>query len=203
MKKFILILIISLVPLISYSESNIGILVGYNATRIQTDWKEINSDLKSGFQIGAFFRTGEKFFVQPQLLYASRGGYAEFSTEFWKSLGLPSGSTEVHVGLFQIPLIFGMLLNDNKDFALNIQAGPVFSLVAKKGISGLEEVIKEENFKDYTFGIQAGIGVDFLSFMVAIRYEYALSDIYKRVFDNYSFSAKSNTFLITVGLKIF
>ncbi len=203
MKKLILILIISLVPLISYSESNIGVLVGYNTTRIKTDWEDINSKLKSGFQIGVFFRTGEKFFFQPQLLYASRGGYADFTSVFWQNVGFQNSSTEVHTGLFQIPLIFGMMLNDNKDFGLNIQAGPVFSLVAKKGISGLEEVIKEENFKDYTFGIQAGIGVDFLSFMVAIRYEYALSDIYKGVFDNYSFSAKSNTFLITVGLKIF
>lgn len=203
MKKLILILIISLVPLISYSESNIGVLVGYNTTRIKTDWEDINSKLKSGFQIGVFLRTGEKFFFQPQLLYASRGGYAEFTSEFWQNVGLQNSSTEVHTGLFQIPLIFGMMLNDNKDFGLNIQAGPVFSLVAKKGISGLEEVIKEENFKDYTFGIQAGIGVDFLSFMVAVRYEYALSDIYEGVFDNYSFSAKSNTFLITVGLKIF
>jgi hypothetical protein len=202
MKKLILLLIIILIPAFAYSKFNAGIAVGYNTTQLNSNWDEINSNLKSGFQFGIFFRIGDQIFLQPELLYASRGGFAEFTSEFWKSTGLQGSNSDMHIGMFQIPVLLGVKLIDGDALGLNVQAGPVLSIIADKGMAGVDEVFKSKNLEDFAWGIQAGVSVDILSFILSARYEYALSEIYNGSYGNQSFNAKANTFLVTLGWKL-
>jgi len=192
-----------MVPALSYSKFNAGIAVGYNTTQLNSDWDEINSNLKSGFQFGIFFRIGDQIFLQPELLYASRGGFSEFTSEFWQNSGLQGTGSEIHTGMFQIPVLLGLKVIDGEAVGLNVQAGPVLSIIADKGMAGVGDVFQSKNLEDFAWGVQAGVSVDFLSLILSARYEYALSDIYNGTYGNQNFNAKANTFLVTLGWKMF
>lgn len=196
MKKFIIFLAILIIPAAAYSQFDAGIEIGYNATMLSSDWDDINSSLKSGFQFGVFVRLGDKFFIQPELLYASRKGYAGFQSE------AISTDNEIHTGVFQLPVMAGLKVIDGEALSLNVQAGPVMTVIADKGIGGASDVFTEESFNDAAWGIQAGAGLDFLSFALNIRYEYALSEIYSGKVNNQNISIKANTFLVTLGWKL-
>jgi hypothetical protein len=98
MKKVIVVLMFLIAPMAAYSSFNAGVAIGYNATTLTSDWDDINGNLKSGFQFGIFARLGDKFFLQPELLYASRGGYQEFQDE---TTGAILSRTEGHTGMFR------------------------------------------------------------------------------------------------------
>lgn len=205
MKKiiFVFALLVFSIPLTLSAKSSIGVLVGYNASKISTNWDEINSDFNSGFQIGGFFRYGGQFFLEADFLYSNRFGYAEFTKELINSSGLIANSSRLHTGMFQIPILAGYHLYKDEDIAMNVQAGPVLSLIAKKGLTSAEDVFSVNSIEDFTYGVQVGAGIDFLSFVFNIRYEYPLKEFYEGNFGNQDFMAKQKTFLITIGLKIF
>ncbi len=199
MKRILIFIAIMFLPLAAFSKFNAGITIGYNATVLTSDWDNINSSLESGLQAGIFARFGETFFLQPELLYASRGGYAELQNEAVQIAGSGSG---IHTGIFQIPVLLGVKIIDGDMFGFNIQAGPVMSLVASKGVSGVGDVFTKKGLEDFSWGVQVGAGIDFLSFSLNARYEYSLSDIYEGSYGATNFSAKANTFLITLGWKL-
>jgi hypothetical protein len=200
MKKIIIAMILIIAPFTAFSKFNAGISVGYNATELKSNWDDINSNLKSGFQFGIFARIGDKLFLQPEILYASRGGFTEFSGELSKQI--TGNGTEVHTGMFQIPVMLGAKILDGDMLGVNIQAGPVLSIITNTGLAGVDEVFADKNFEDFTYGVQFGAGIDFLSFALNVRYEYALSEIYKGSYGNQNFNAKANTFLVTLGWKL-
>lgn len=199
MKKIVLIMLILISPMALYSKFNAGIDVGYNATQLNANLDDVNSNLKSGLQVGVFARFGDSFFIQPELLYASRGGFTEFQNEIFEQFGK---GTELHTGIFQIPVMLGVKILDGDLLGANIQAGPVMSLIASKGLAGVSDVFTQEGFEDFSWGVQVGGGIDFMSFSLNVRYEYAMSDIYKGSFDGNTLSAKANTFLVTIGWKL-
>ena len=206
MKKIFVLIMILVAPMVAYSKFNAGISVGYNASQITTDWDEINSDLKSGFQFGVFARFGDKLFIQPELLYASRNGSAGFQDELWDQTEFAGTSSDMKTGMFQIPVMLGYRLTDGDILSFNVQAGPVMSFITDRGIEGADEVFKKDSFEDFTWGVQVGAGLDFMSLTLNVRYEYALSDIYKGSYSdsniNQNFNARANTFLVTLGWKI-
>ncbi|MBX3044297.1 MAG: PorT family protein [Candidatus Kapabacteria bacterium] len=202
MRKYFIAILLIFAPLTAYSNFNAGIQIGYNTTELSTDWNEINSNLKSGFQIGIFARFGNEFFLQPELLYANRGGFAEFQNEFWENSGLRGRGTEVHAGMFQMPIMVGYKLIDGAAIGLNVQAGPVISIITDKGLAGISEVYNESSFEDYTWGVQVGAGIDIFSFTLNARYEYSLSDIYKGNYESQNFNVRAHTFLVTLGWKL-
>jgi hypothetical protein len=199
MKKIIVIIAVMLIPFVASAKFNAGISVGYNATTLTSNWDNINSSLKGGLQVGIFARFGDAFFIQPELLYASRGGYAEFQDEV---VQLANSGSEIHTGVFQIPVMLGIKLLNGDLLGVHAQAGPVMSLMTSKGIAGVDEVFSTKGLEDFSWGVQFGAGIDFMSFTLNIRYEYALSDIYNGSYGNTDFSAKANTFLVTLGWKL-
>ncbi|MDX9789847.1 MAG: porin family protein [Candidatus Kapaibacterium sp.] len=202
MKKLFILLLLTITPMALFANFNAGINIGYSATQLKTDLEDINSNLKSGFQIGVFARFGDKFFLQPELNYASRGGFAEFQDELLDQFKTTGTGTEIHTGMFQLPIMLGVKLLDGDMLGMNIQAGPVLSLISNKGLAGVEDVFNTNDFEDFTWGIQVGAGIDIMSFILNVRYEYALSDIYKGSVDNMNANTRANTFLVTLGWKL-
>lgn len=205
MKKIILVFLFALVPALAYSQLSIGLSAGFNSSKLSTDFDEINSNFKSGFQFGLYTRLGGTLFIQPEFLYSSRGGFSQFETEFWQSVGLKGEGTEIHTGLFQIPVVVGYKLLEGQNTSLNIQAGPVLSIVADKGLAGVDEVFSQKDIQDYSFGLLLGGGIDLSNISLNVRYEYTLSDVYKvesEVADR-TISSKAHTFLVTIGFRLF
>lgn len=125
MKKIIILSIIILTPLITFSQSRIGFKAGANfsnygiTSEAKNDW---NSNLTPGFQVGVFygFDFGGMFGVQLEAMYSRRGtayrskvdmAYAisiDQSNPNNQTITLASGETtyKEHISYLDFPLLF-------------------------------------------------------------------------------------------------
>ena len=120
-------------------------------------------DADYGVHAGIFFRIGEKIFLQPEFLYNSSeityrledlnlGAANDLITEKTKYLDIP-----VNAGLK-----FGFL---------RIQGGPVGHILLENTSGLLDLDGYKEDFKNFTLGWQAGIGLDIAFVNLDLRWQ--------------------------------
>ncbi|MEI7662388.1 MAG: porin family protein [Bacteroidota bacterium] len=204
MKKIIIMLLVILPALFSaetmFGQFNLGIKVGYNASKLSTGLQNVSSDFRSGFQFGAFARIGKKVYLQPELYYTTQGGV--FSSDSVKN---PWKQT-VTIGSMDVPVLLGFKIINAKVVNLRILAGPMASFVVNKSVTdgGLNNAIgplSKGDFKSVNWSLQAGAGVDVLMFTLDVRYQVGLNQLVSEV-KNYKFDSKNNVWVISLGWKI-
>ncbi len=196
MKKIIFLLAITFVSANLYAQGpvNFGPKIGYTSSKIKTDMKGINEEIKNGFEIGAFVRVKlKKFYLQPELYYAIKGG----------ALDTANLTQEIQLNTLDIPILFGYKVIGKDAFNFRLFVGPVASFIVNKTIKlngdKLNDDLVDNSIKDAIWGLQMGAGVDFLMFTLDVRYELGLNDINS---DDTGAEFKSNTFHVSLGWKI-
>lgn len=200
MKKFIASFVLILASTALMAQFNIGPKIGYTASKLSTDGGDIKEDMKSTLHFGAFARLGTKTYLQPELLFMTKG------TKFGYSLA-DGVKQDVKLNTIDIPVLVGFRLLDLKLANVRAMAGPVASLVINKdvdNVADLDDELMESDLKDANWGFQVGVGADVLSLTLDIRYEIGLSNMFDGE-QTSSFNTddiKNNTFLVTLGWKI-
>jgi len=200
MKKIIFILLFCL-PLFfsaetTFGQLNLGVKVGYNASKLSSDIDSVKTSFKSGFQFGAFVRIGKKLYVQPELYYTTQGGVFTSNTQNWKQT--------VKIGSMDVPVLIGYKLIDTKLVNLRILAGPAASFVVNKSIAngGTDPApITDGDLKSVNWSIQAGAGVDVWMLTLDIRYQIGLNKLVNEV-QNWQFNSTNNVWVVSLGFKI-
>jgi hypothetical protein len=199
MKKVLLSVIIILMASATFAQFTIGPKVGLTMSKLKTNFPDIKEEAKSGFQFGAFARIGKKLYVQPELMFVTKGGIIRSET------GL-SAKTKVNLSTMQIPLMVGFKLLNLKAVNLRVMGGPAISFVTNKEITistgNLEETIAGNNIKDAIWSMQLGAGVDVLMFTLDVRYEWGLNNIYDPPSGAENYDMKSNLWNISLGWMI-
>jgi len=173
-----------------------GPKIGLNISKLSTDVSAITTAAKSGLQIGAFVRLGNKTYIQPELMFSGRGGIFETITP------TKNGSVEQHFSLktLDIPVLIGTKVINAPLAKLRIYAGPVASFVLSKSwrIGDIEQAEDDIKLKNAIWSATVGAGVDILMLTLDVRYELGLNNISS---DNIS-SVKNNMWNISLGWKI-
>lgn len=192
----------------------VGVRGGANFSQLQTEGFQIskpgtsvqdffrnNSSNRTGYVLGAYARIGRKLFIQPEVLFSSKGGTFEI---------LKNGSTspvnvDVKFSQIDIPLLVGLKLGP-----LRLNAGPMASLNVSGGnnLGDAVKVYTTQNFnktiEQATFGYQAGIGIDIRSFNLDLRYESGFSNISQlNLQNNAQFNTKVSLWQLTAGFVLF
>ncbi|MCF8231162.1 MAG: PorT family protein [Bacteroidales bacterium] len=203
MKKLITSLILVITATGLMAQFSVGPKIGYTATSLSTDKEEIKEDFDNTLHFGAFARLGGKTYLQPELLFMTRG------TEF--GYGFQEGAKQnVELKTIDVPLLIGFKLIDLKVADIRAMGGPVGTFTINNDIKAtnigdqVESTLQDDDIKDANWGIQAGVGADFLSLSLDIRYHFGLSSMYEEDFlDQFNTEdVKSNSFLVTLGWKI-
>ncbi|HQQ02848.1 MAG TPA: porin family protein [Bacteroidales bacterium] len=198
MKRIILLLGFAIITAQGFSQISFGPKIGVNLNRLSTDFDQTITDIKNesktGLQIGAFLRIGGKTYIQPELLYSSRGG---------KFTGIPKGSTDeseytYSIDAIDIPILVGSKVLNMPFVKLRVFAGPVASFFLDKEMKIDDIKDEQEVMKDCAWALTLGAGVDVLMFTLDLRYEFGLNNIS----DVEHQSVKNNLFNITLGWKI-
>jgi len=202
MKKIIVILLV-LLPAIFTAETmfgqlNIGVKVGYNASKLSANIDSVTTSFKSGMQFGAFVRIGSKLYLQPELYYTTQGGVFTSNTQNWKQT--------VKIGSLDLPVLVGVKVLDLKLVNVRVLAGPEASFVINKsieegGVKNSLGPLSKGDLSSVNWSLQAGAGVDVWKFTLDIRYQVGLSQMVKEV-KSYSFDSKNNVWVISLGFKI-
>lgn len=204
MKKIIFSLSLLFISSIAFSQLGLGVKGAFTMSSLSTDIKDYEKAAKSGYQIGAFVRIGDKLHLQPEAYFTAKTGELEV-----KGLDLQQSLT---FSTIDVPVLIGYKILDPPTLNVRLQAGPVASFVLDKKITftsnGVEEDAPGEHldsFNDLNWGLQFGAGVDFLFLTVDVRYELGLNNIYDAPNDNTDGDPsefKNNVFFISLGWKI-
>lgn len=201
MKKLLIFLATFIGIQTASAQIGFGIKGGLNLNKIHTDAGNLSNnyqeslDSKTGFSAGIFTRFGNKFYLQPELLYTERSG------SIYTTNG-GSNEYEIKTKNIDIPVLVGFkLLN-----VLRINAGPVATLKLKeehKFLNSVSSTITEdEAFKNATFGYQLGAGLSFGALEIDVRKEGSLGSISEDYFQDQKFNQKMDGWQLTLGFKI-
>lgn len=196
MKKVLLLSLLLLFGVSVFAQFSIGPKIGFTMSKLQVkDLDNLTEDMKTGFQFGAFARFGKKIYVQPEIMFVTKGGTLEVTDV---------GKSTVNLQTFQIPVLVGYRLLNLNVVNLRIMGGPAISFVSNKEIEIKEgeQFIEDANIKDAIWSVQLGAGVDVLMFTLDVRYEWGLNDIYEVSTGDKDYNMLNNLWQISLGWKI-
>jgi len=157
----------------------IGPKFGLDLTPITFNFKEIQTQLKSNYQVGILAQYGRTIYVQPEVYYAS-----------YKSVDVSDVTSTVN--FIKVPVMLGLRFLNVGLFSLHVMGGPAlcYQLDSKDSFSG-----------NNTFGWQVGAGVDVLGFITTdLRYNLQKG---VSIGDQVSqFNKQTSLLNLTVGLKL-
>lgn len=172
---------------------DVGINSGVNLSKFSHNYDKnaALNDFKSGYTIGAFMRMGEKFYIQPEVLYVTKNTTTTLVTTTNSST--TTTITEVKYKSYQVPILVGL-----KFFSIRAFTGPSLSYTADTSPIADNRFILNDIIWDWKFGA----GVDFGIITFDISYEVGLNNLSR---DNiwYAVIEKGNFLTASVGIKIF
>jgi hypothetical protein len=198
MKKLVILVLFVFSAGIIYGQFHIGIKTGYNASKLSANIDSVKTNFKSGFQIGAFARIGNRLYLQPELYYTTQGGV------FTSNSNINDWKQTVKISSIDVPVLLGLQIIKGDFVNLRIMAGPAASFVVGKSVSegGADPgVITESNINSVNWAIQAGAGMDIWMFTLDVRYQIGLNQVITQVQD-WKFDSKNNAWVISLGFKI-
>ncbi|CCH03127.1 hypothetical protein FAES_5128 [Fibrella aestuarina BUZ 2] len=158
------------------------------------DFFQQNDARSTGLVGGLFARFGNRFYVQPELLFSVKGGRFDILRQ-----GLATQSVNVKVGTIDLPLLLGVRVGP-----LRLNAGPMASLTVLNG--NLKEAIAHygsqpigETARQAAVGYQAGIGLSLAGMQLDLRHEGGLTGK-PATSDAGTQSTRSNLWQLTVGV---
>ena len=175
MKKIVLSLTIVLISIFAAQAQilptfKLGVKGGLGFSSLNSDQKWLNSDTKTGFQLGVWGRVGiAGFHIQPEAYYASK------KVGLSVTEGENIGEGEATFKSLDVPVLLGTKIGLGP-VGFRIQAGPVFSFV-QDGEAKLVNVAKFGDYKKNSTGIIGGVGVDISKLTVDLRYEHGLTNL--------------------------
>ena len=221
MKKIIFVAVLLLSVSFVNAQLNFGIKAGYNSSlgmnnlsSVKTgdyNLNSVNSELANGFHAGVFGRVFfDKIYLQPELLYAM--GKKNYTLKINDANNNPLGTFDkmVSVSTVDVPLLLGYKVLDLKIVNLRVFAGPKLrfnagSTLEFKNVTGggFELGDLKDDVKAAQLGLEAGFGVDVL--MLALDFRYNLiGDMYQTKLKDVTIdNIPANTFVISLGWKIF
>lgn len=199
MKKLSLIILVLCLSIPVFSQNGLGIKAGLSSTKIDFENEDfIPSDAQTGYHVGLFGRFGGTgFFVQPELLFTQTKG--EFA---YVPGGVSGGSApddyKATFNRLDVPVMVGFRLFK----VLRLMAGPIASLNINSKLEEAPDTVGDADFKDATFGYQAGLGVDIGNLSIEGKYEGGLSKVTDNI-GSYNTDNRLNQWVLSLGFKLF
>jgi hypothetical protein len=183
-------------------EVKFGAKAGLNISTITGGY--LSGTSKTGFHVGglAEIKLNDKFAIQPELLYSTKGASYNF---FGFGFGV-NEKEDITLSYIDLPIMAKYFVIER----LSIEAGPQIGfLMAAKGPKYNEvndttdpkgDVKDAYNSTDFGFNIGAGYELK-QGIMFQARYSLGLSDISKSIADEINYKDKNAAFQVSVGYK--
>ena len=221
MKKVIIAAAFLLCVSFANAQINFGIKAGYNSSLGANDLgsitngsynlNSVKSEYKNGFQGGVFLRLGaNSMYFQPELLYSMGKKDYNMSVKDADNTVIGTFDKNVKVSTVDVPLLLGYKVLDLKVANLRVFAGPKLrfnagSTLEYKNITGggFNTSDLQQDVKAAQLGLEAGFGVDVLMLTLDFRYQ-VINDMYQTKLKDLTIDKiPANTFVISLGWKIF
>lgn len=141
-----------------------GINYGANGSYFESaEANAQNPDRNIGYNIGVFGKIGDKFYLKPELVYtATKSDYS---------------SDEFTMKTIDMPILIGLKVLG----PVSVFAGPSLQYIIDANFEGVTIDTVEE---DFTVGLNFGVGVNFNSIGIDLRYERGFNSNEATIIDN-------------------
>lgn len=209
MKKFILIVLSVFMVLPVFSQVKFGLKAGLSTTSLKMDDVKtlVSGDTEYvidvleganyGFHGGAFVRfTLSRFYIQPELLFTSR-------TDEYTATDVENPATAIikkqQFNQLDLPVMLGFRLGP-----VRLHGGPSARLLINSPEDLIDDPDLETVYNNFTFGYQAGLGVDIIKrITIDLRYEGSLqkyqTQIQSLTGEDVTLDDRPSAFLLSVG----
>ncbi|MFP4060811.1 MAG: porin family protein [Bacteroidota bacterium] len=163
---------------------SLGIKGGLNFSYMTIEDLDDQS-MKPGFHAGVFkkFPVSEKFAIQPEVLYSTKGVKAVYDEEFL-GVSIFEGETDFALNYIDIPLY--LVYNLAED--LNFHLGPYVGILLGANVDTQAEVLDfiniddneeldRDHFNNTDFGISGGLGFQLSFVELGFNYNLGLSQV--------------------------
>ena len=160
----------------------------------------------TGWVGGIWMRLGHKVYIQPELLISAKGGKIGF---FPAGINSQPITVDASYTNFDVPVLLGLKLGP-----VRLNAGPVASLAISENASFKDAINQyaaqniKKIYQQASIGYQAGVGVDFGSFNLDLRYQGSFSDVVNQKIVQSgnlgtSITSKATLWQLTLGYVVF
>ncbi|MCY7350400.1 MAG: PorT family protein [Cytophagaceae bacterium] len=163
-----------------------------------------NSNRSLGLVVGGFFRVGRTVYLQPEILLSQKAG------RFAINRGggtVNAQNVDIRFTNIDFPILVGVKIAD----VFRINAGPILTFTTSDN-GNLRDTFAQyssdnfdNSFKKGNVGYQAGVGLDIGKFMLDVRYEGNLTNVFnvnvRDVNSSLQFGRKLNLWQATIGFK--
>jgi hypothetical protein len=170
-------------------KNRFGFKGGLNSATLFADDVD-NTKSIAGFNVGLFAKLPLTTFIsiQPELYYTTKGADITYNNLF------VNGTARFNLNYIELPIL--VAINITKNF--NVHAGPYAAFLvngkvsnrSNVGLFNFEDNIEKSDYNEIDFGLAAGLGVDFGSLGIGVRYSYGLKTVGKEK----SFAGTNYTF---------
>lgn len=183
-----------------------GIKGGVNMSNLYSgnvDDKNATYGFNAGFY--AAFPISDNIFIQPEILYTTKGAELEYNNAFVSGVG------KFRLNYIEVPLLVKFKLTQNFNihvggYASYLVDGKVTNESSAGNAFDFEEKISADDFNRFDAGLSAGVGVDFDPLSIGLRYNYGLTTVGKeRSFAGTSYTfpdAKNSNLSLYVSYKL-
>ena len=144
--------------------------IGITTLSLKNPPSGVTFDGKVGMSLGADLRFGERFQIQPGVHYIS-------SVTAFESSGAEVETGEYVYKSLKIKALAAYNLIDKGQLKLRINAGPAYDFLMSAKEKESKTDVKED-YKNGTFFLQGGVGIDFLFLTADLGYAHGLSQTF-------------------------
>lgn len=208
MKNTVFTLLLFFIGATAFAQINFGLRGGLSSSQVKINetvdgLKITTGDNTFGYHLGLYsqFIIKDKIVIMPEALFSSSGGAIDLSdgTDFNEVYNLSFNRIDFPVNLGVKFL---------KIFRIN--AGPYASVLlsADARSANISEDIKD-NYKNMTWGYQAGLGIDFWRLAMDLKYEGSFKSTHEETGEvpgtgkTYNPDVRPNQWILSVGIKLF
>lgn len=169
-------------------------MVGIHASNFNADFQDDQYEGRAGWNAGLDFRFRmRKFFIQPGVHYFS----SSMNVTSEDSISTAPLLTGPRIHSLKAPLMLGVYLTKAKGgfFRFNIKGGVVGNYVLNVDKNGSDRFDKD-NIEDLSYGLNAGIGLEFGFVTLDFSHEWGMSPLFK------DSNQKNNVLRATLGFKL-
>jgi len=208
MKKTIIIFTLLFLSFSIHAQFHFGLRGGLSSSQVKINetangWTISTGDNKFGYHVGVFtqFIFKDKWVLMPEALFTSSGGNIDLSdgssfNEVWN----------LSYNRLDIPVTIGYKFIK----VFRLQAGLVPSLLLKADARN-DDVTQDvkDNYKNATWGYQAGVGFDFWLLVLDLKYQGSFASVHNENISipgsevSYSPDTRINMWVLSVGIRLF
>lgn len=146
--------------------------LGMNWTRFTDDPNNFKSDSRTGYQLGASLRVGNKVYFQPEFQWAMMN--SQLTDPF--DIGVPFNE-DFDVHSFRVPVQLGYRLLGNSKANIRMFTGPVFNFNFSSDNPAPQ--IPVQDFKNFNTALRFGGGIDLWILSLDVSYDLGVTDVFE------------------------